>query len=219
MVMDKRSEQLQHLTEIRSMMERSSRFISLSGLSGVAAGIIAILGVAVTYMYLGTSPFDRHTIEVMQDPNYVNWGYGVLTFLIGIALIVFGLAAVFGMYFTYKATHKRGQTLWRSSSKRVLANGMLPLITGGIFCLALILKGHIELLLPSSLIFYGLACINSSKYTLNDILYMGIIEVVLGCIGLFHTDFGLELWALGFGVLHIVYGAIMYKKYEGNTAQ
>ena len=57
MVMDKRNEHLETLSEIRSLMERSSRFISLSGLSGVAAGVFALMGAAMVYVYLRMVPF------------------------------------------------------------------------------------------------------------------------------------------------------------------
>lgn len=44
-----KEEQLQQLSEIRLLMERSSRFISLSGLSGVGAGVSALIGSAIAY--------------------------------------------------------------------------------------------------------------------------------------------------------------------------
>ncbi len=216
MVMDKRIEQLEQLSEIRAMMEKSSRFISLSGLSGIAAGLIATLGVIVTYSYLGSRPFEGLHLDKIGAENYSNWGMGIISFLISNALVVFGLAALIGIFFTRRTADKKGQKIWGAPSKRLLVNGVLPLAAGGIFCLALIQRGDLDLLLPSSLIFYGLACINASKYTVNDILYLGICTLILGCIGLFIPQFGIELWALGFGALHIAYGATMYKKYESS---
>ena len=64
------------------------------------------------------------------------------------------------------------------------------------------------------LIFYGLALINSSKYTFFEIRYLGIAEIVLGLIASVFVSSGLILWAAGFGLLHIIYGIIMYYKYE-----
>jgi hypothetical protein len=67
---------------------------------------------------------------------------------------------------------------------------------------------------PATLVFYGLALVNGSKYTLNDIRNIGYLEAGLGVVSMFVPGYGLWFWALGFGVLHIVYGVTMYYKYE-----
>jgi hypothetical protein len=63
-------------------------------------------------------------------------------------------------------------------------------------------------------VFYGLALVNASKYTLTDIRYLGITEIILGILNIFFLRRGLYFWALGFGVLHIIYGLVMWWKYE-----
>jgi hypothetical protein len=64
------------------------------------------------------------------------------------------------------------------------------------------------------LIFYGLALINASKYTYNDIRYLGISELLIGLCSTLFLGYGLFFWAAGFGLAHIVYGALMYFKYD-----
>lgn len=217
--MDKRTEQLEHLTEIRAMMERSSRFISLSGFAGIAAGIIALIGVAVTYLYLGSKPFEANYLEHFNNPAFTNWGIKIMPFFVINAAIVFILSSIIGVYFTSRSARRKGQKIWVATSKRMIVNGVIPMLAGGLFCLALMIRGSFDLVLPTSMIFYGLACINGSKYTLNDILYMGVFMLCLGSVALFITEYGIEFWAFGFGILHIVYGAIMYNKYESKAAQ
>lgn len=78
----------------------------------------------------------------------------------------------------------------------------------------LIYQGHIELAAPATLVFYGLALLNASKYTLSDIRYLGLLEIVTGLMATFFIEYGLLFWAFGFGLLHIVYGIFMYYKYE-----
>jgi hypothetical protein len=56
--------------------------------------------------------------------------------------------------------------------------------------------------------------INASKYTFNDIRYLGFCEIILGLGAAVYVGYGLYFWALGFGILHIIYGAMMYYKYE-----
>lgn len=206
--------QLEALGEIRSMMERSSRFISLSGLSGVMAGVFALLGAAMVYLYLDMSPFENKRLYYVAAANSTKWGMDYVTFFLLDAIFVLAGAVSFGIFFTSRKAKKKGQQIWDSLTKRLLLNLALPLVAGGIFCLGLIYQGVIGLVAPATLIFYGLALINASKYTLNDIRYLGYLEVILGLVGVFNIGNGLEFWAIGFGVLHIFYGIFMYRKYE-----
>lgn len=211
--MEENKQHLEALSEIRSMMEKSTKFISLSGLSGVAAGIFGLLGAIAAYVYL--------EIDFSSD-NYYDLAYNAdgsrnsnfFTFFLVNALTVLTLALTFGIYFTVRKAKKNKQAVWNSTSKRLLANLFIPLITGGVFCLILFYHGLIGLIAPATLIFYGLALINAGKYTLNDIRYLGVCEIVLGLISSIYVGYGLLFWALGFGFLHIIYGTLMYFKYE-----
>ncbi len=208
--MEDNKEHLQALSDIRSMMERSSRFISLSGLSGIFAGIFALIGAyyANWYIYSHVKVFlySRHCVSCEIIKMY--WP------LIIDAIIVLGSSLFVGTLLTIRNSKKRGIKIWDSTSKRLLINLMIPLASGGIFCLILLYHGLVGLVAPVTLIFYGLALINASKYTLNDIRYLGIMEIILGLISSVFIGYGLVCWAIGFGVLHIIYGAIMYFKYE-----
>ncbi len=195
-------------------MERSSRFISLSGLSGVAAGLVALAGAAMVYAYLDLPLFSSRHIYYYEVLKNGRWGIDYVTFVLLDAAIVFVLALAAGIYFTTRKARKKGQKIWDPLTLRMLVNLAIPLLAGGIFCIALYKNGAYGLVAPATLIFYGLALVNGSKYTLNDVRYLGITEIVLGIVGLFYPGYGLELWALGFGVLHILYGALMWYKYE-----
>lgn len=208
------NDHIETLTEIRSLMERSSRFISLSGLSGVAAGLVALAGAAVAYVYFGLPLFsgkNEHYYEVIRNGK---WGMDYVTFFLLDAGLVFVLALAGGIFFTTRKARKKGQKIWDPLVQRMIANLGIPLLAGGIFCIALFKNGAYGLIAPATLIFYGLALVNGGKYTLNDIRYLGIFEILLGFIGLFQPGYGLELWALGFGLAHIVYGLAMWYKYE-----
>lgn len=206
---------LETLSEIRSLMERSSRFISLSGLSGVAAGIVALIGAAMVYIYLEISPFDGNFVYYEMARSADKWGMNYITFFLLDATLVVILAFASGIFFTVRKAKRKGQRIWDALTQRLLINMAIPLATGGIFCLALFSHGYIGLIAPATLVFYGLALINASKYTLQDVRFLGISEVILGLIALFNLGSGLEFWAIGFGLLHILYGTLMYFKYEG----
>ena len=128
--------------------------------------------------------------------------------------IVLVLALSFGVYFTTRNARRKGLPVFDVIAKRMLVNLFIPLVTGGLFCIVLLYHNLLYLVAPSTLVFYGLALINASKYTHNDIRYLGICEIILGLIGLLFAGYGLLIWAFGFGVLHIVYGIVMYNKYE-----
>ena len=212
--MDKRNEHLETLSEIRSLMERSSRFISLSGLSGVAAGVFALLGATMVYLYLDIAPFETKRLYYAVDPSRIKWGMDYLTFFLVDAALVLLFALAGGIFFTTRKAKRKGQKIWDPLTKRLLINIAIPLVAGGFYCLGLLYHNMFGLVAPSTLIFYGLACINGSKYTLTDIRYLGISEIILGVIAIFIIGYGLEFWAFGFGFLHIIYGLVMYYKYE-----
>ncbi|SDL95563.1 hypothetical protein SAMN05421823_109128 [Catalinimonas alkaloidigena] len=197
---------VQSLAEIRSMMERSSRFLSLSGLSGIFAGIFALMGAAVAY---GLTKDLRRGVgaEGMTWSEAVPW-------LMLDAAVVLVLALGSGIYFTNRRALRSGQRVWNATSRRFLINLAIPLATGGAFCFLLLHYGAAILVAPTMLIFYGLSLLNASKFTLDEIRYLGISEVLLGLLAGIFAGWGLLFWSLGFGVLHIVYGALMYHKYE-----
>ena len=206
---------LETLREIRSLMEKSSRFISLSGLSGVIAGMLALAGAAMAYTYLGITPFENQRAYYVDISTLHKWGMGYKTFFLLDAAIVLILAISFGILLTTRKAKKKGQKIWDALTKRLLFNLAIPLIAGGIFCLALLYHGNVGYIAPATLIFYGLALFNASKYTLVDVKYLGLTEIALGLLACFLLGYGLEFWAIGFGILHILYGTIMHFKYEG----
>jgi hypothetical protein len=124
------------------------------------------------------------------------------------------IAIFFGVYFTLQKSKRNHQKIWNALSKRLVISLFIPLIAGGIFCIALFFQGYFGLVAPVMLIFYGLALMNASKYTFNDVEYLGYCELILGLISLFLVGYGLIFWTIGFGVLHIVYGIMMQKKYH-----
>ncbi|MBJ6119039.1 hypothetical protein JAO76_12600 [Pontibacter sp. BT310] len=206
--MNQQQDQLAELHEIRKIMDRSSRFISLSGLSGVAAGVSALLGAAVVKWYLVT-----HNI-VYNEILGLTLTREAIFFILSVAGIVFILALSSATYFTARNAKKNSHRVWDSKTERMLINLFIPLAAGGVFCLVLFYHNLLYLVAPVMLIFYGCALLNASKYTLSDIRYLGIMEIIVGLVASFFVGYGLLAWTLGFGVLHIVYGTLVYFKYE-----
>lgn len=196
------------LSHIRSMMERSSRFISLSGLSGVFAGLSALIGGLYVYQLFKANGLDYF------DGKHKFYSVDLVSELVFIALIILFFALTFGIFFTIRKSRKYNLPIWTTATKKMLINLAIPLVVGGVFCLALLYHQIYVLIAPATLLFYGLALVNAEKYTFSDIKYLGFCELVLGCVSLFFLGYGLVFWIIGFGVLHILYGLIVFKKYK-----
>lgn len=199
---------LDNLAHVRSLMENSSKFISLSGLSGVAAGTWALIGAAIIYFASDFRLAGYH--EVSQ--RWLPIQFLHLEIIVAISILV--LALLTGYFFTARKARKTGEKVWTKAAVKMTINLFIPLFTGGAFCLVLMYRGYWELLGPSTLIFYGLGLINGGKYTLSDIRKLGFLEIILGLICLLWVNYTLLFWAIGFGVLHILYGLRMYFKYD-----
>ncbi|WP_299212982.1 hypothetical protein [uncultured Dokdonia sp.] len=209
---------LEDIVSIKSMMSKSSRFMSLSGLSGILAGIYALIGALVAHNILTTEQLTsggaRYASVVGLINAYLAHPSGAKLFLVG--CIVLMAAVVTGIILTIRKAKKHEEKIWDPSSRRLLIHFSIPLFTGGVFCVVLLQYGLIGLVAPCTLIFYGLALINASKFTLGDIKYLGLANVIIGLVSTQYIGYGLYFWALGFGVFHIIYGTKMYLKHDMN---
>ena len=203
----------QQIDEIRNLMERSSRFISLSGLSGISAGIVALIGALFSFFYLELDVRYFDIDRYFNDKLYRIFPAKYYILLLDAAIILI-LALAFTIFFTTRKAQRKGLKVWTHATRLMLYNLSVPLLAGGIFCIILLYYNLIFLVAPATLIFYGLALLNASKYTLPEIQWLGISEILLGLIASVWVGYGLIFWTIGFGLLHILYGTIMYYRYE-----
>ena len=200
---------------IRRLMERSRYFIGLSGLSGISAGVFALggVGLIVAYQWAAGQELTFIARSIRLATNHP-WGIAPLPFLVLVAGLVVVGAMGSGYYFTQRRATSLGHEMLDPKTYKLLFNLALPLLAGGVFCLALIYHAHGGLIGPATLIFYGLALVNGSAYASEELSYLGYLEVLLGLVNCFFLGYGLLFWALGFGLLHIAYGYWMYRKYD-----
>lgn len=203
-------ETMQEISDIKRIMERSSRFISLSGLSGIAAGLCALGGAYFANDILKDYHFDFNHGQGVTDRNFESLKIKLLV----LAVIVLAAALILAFIFTWRRAKQNHLPVWDLTARKLMWNILIPLISGGLFILAMLRYNEWRFVAPASLIFYGLALVNGSKYTLTDIRYLGYLEIVLGLVNTQFTGGGLYFWAVGFGILHIIYGVVMWWKYE-----
>ncbi|VAW27872.1 hypothetical protein MNBD_BACTEROID06-824 [hydrothermal vent metagenome] len=203
--MKNKEQYIEDLKEIKKMMNRSSKFISLSGLSGISAGVIALIAAWFAHSMVYSNTLIYHVPQ--------NISQGVILNLLLVAVATITAAVLAGVFFTKRKAKQINQPLWDTQTRLLLVNMAIPLITGGLLCVLLLQQGLIGLLAPLTLVFYGLALVNASKYTFKEVGTLGVVEIILGLVAVQFIGYSLYFWAFGFGILHIVYGIIMQSKY------
>jgi len=194
---------LKDISEIKNLMNKSSRFISLSGLSGILAGIYALVGAAMTYYYVTTYSYGTLLLD--------GWVFKTIIFIL---FMVAFLSIVTGIYLTTKKAKANGEKIWDTSSRRLIFNFLIPLVVGGLYILIILSQGRYGQTGGLMLIFYGLALINASKYSIGNIKYLGYTEIILGLTATLYPGYGFWIWVIGFGFMHIIYGTYMHFKYD-----
>lgn len=202
-----KEESLQVLADIKSIMDRSSRVLSLSGWSGIWAGLVALAATGIAY---------RKSVDVSFSEGQAVQPLVQELVLLALLTLVVAVAGVF--YFSYRKNKKQGQVTFNAAARKMIISMCIPMLAGGWMCGAFILNADFMYVIPAMLIIYGLTLINSAKYTISDIRWLGLLEVLTGCIAFLKPEWQLYFWAFGFGVLHIIYGFIMWNKYDRKGA-
>jgi hypothetical protein len=210
--MDSKLKYVDDLKSIKKIMEESSRFLSLSGLSGLFAGLTALIGGAVAYFLILKSN------TLISDGYFMNLSIketgNIRIQLILDALLVLIIAIGVSIYFSFRKSLRKGLKIWTPVSRRMLINLLVPLVTGGIFIIILYIETQWQLIVPAMLVFYGLALVSAGKFTYNEVFYLGLFEILTGLVSAIFPGYGIFFWCFGFGILHIAYGLFMYRKYE-----
>ncbi len=193
------------LAHIRSMMERSSRFLSLSGWAGIIPGLLALAGLAAAAWLIKASKLTNgYTSTIDQN-------HPLILQLTAIALAVLLLSIFSSWYMCMRKARLDHQSVWTPAIRNMLLHFSIPLFAGAIIAGWIYEKEQWELLSPVLLSFYGLALVLVSQFTLRSVFWLGIVEITLS-IPAGITGWDLPVLALGFGMAHIVYGIMMFNK-------
>lgn len=207
-------DQLNQLREIKNLMELSTRFLSLSGLSGIAAGVFALAGGWFAQFYLNT-----YFVNQAQQFGFQHAYDTATTVLVAAALVVLLLAIGSGLFFSSKNSKKKNLPFWNNAAKRMLINLSIPLTTGALIAFYAIYAQAPQFIAAITLVFYGLALVNASHNTISDVKFLGIAEIIIGLLALWFPNYGIVLWMIGFGGFHIIYGIFMYRIYDLNNSR
>jgi hypothetical protein len=211
-IMNEKISPAEDLRSIRKLMEESSKFLSLSGFSGIFMGLFSIAGAILAWMLVNRGTDAAGTVGLISFPASIPDAIksGLLTDATAVLILSLGAA----LFFSYRKARAAGKSLWTTASRRLMFNLFIPLVSGGIFALILFSRGSFDLIIPVFLIFYGLGLINAGKFTYDEIFYLGLLEIATGLLAAIFPFLGLLFWVFGFGIYHMVYGIFMYRKYE-----
>lgn len=198
---------INQIGQIRSLMEKSSKFMSISGLSGVLIGSYALIGAVVAYIML----YGFNSQFGYRD-HYVNSESIPALVFIGLAVLIVSIGT--GYYMAKQKAKKSGQSIWNPTSKALFQAMAIPLLTGGILALILVYQQNFGMIASTLLIFYGLSLSAASSFSFRELRWLGVLDIVLGLLALCFPGYGIYFWAAGFGVLHIIYGLIVHQRYE-----
>ncbi len=181
-----------NLQFIRETMEGSSRFTAVPGLGGMLMGVTACVAAYVA-----------HNAALRQD-----W---LITWLVEAAVaFAIGLAAMW-----FKAA--RGDaSLFSAPSKKFAMSFAPPLIAGVAITVGLYRFGHFESMIPAWMLSYGAAVVCGGAFSVRIVPVMGWCFIAAGAIAyVLPAGYGNIYMAATFGLLHIVFGAVIAKRYGG----
>ena len=214
---DKYTDPAEALADIRQLMARSGRFLSLSGLSGLWAGVCALVAVFLAYRKASLIPFSGvdYTSKLLGEGFT---GVEIASYLFSSGVLTMVIALSGAIFFTVRRSRLTGQVLWNASSRSMLFHMAIPLVVGGLLVLAHWRHGVYGFSGAITLIFYGISLLIGGRYTHDEIRYLGYLELGLGLLVAFFPSYSIDAWAIGFGVLHIIYGALMWWRNERNPS-
>lgn len=199
---------IQQISDIKKIISERTKFNALSGVSGILAGTYALVGAFVAKQIIDRS-------EMMVYDNFTGrYFHQDVVKLYFIAAIVLIASISTGIYFSYIKAKKAGELLLNKVAVKIIRNFSIFLLTAFIVLLAVYAKNYFSMMAPLCLIFYGLALINVSSFIASEVYGLGLCIVVIGVFALFFPGNGLLFWSLGFGLMHIIYGTLMWYRYD-----
>jgi hypothetical protein len=181
-----------NLRFIRETMERAGSFTAVPGWGGVAMGITALGAAAIA---------SRQTTQL-----------GWLLTWIGEAIVAIGIAS----WTTFSKARDAGTPLFSGPGRRFAYSFAPPIFVGALLTLVLVRSGFIAAVPGMWLLLYGTGVVTGGAFSIRIVPLMGLCFMVLGAVALFCPP-GWEnaFLAGGFGGLHVIFGAVIARKYGG----
>jgi hypothetical protein len=173
-------------------MTNASRFTAISGLGFAIVGVSAIVTGSLTA-----------TMDAAL-PRVATWAADA------------AFSVVVGFITTALKARKAGQPLW-SGPVRKFSLGFAPaIVAGAVLTLELLARGEYGLLPALWLLLYGAGLAAGGAFSVSIVPVMGAAFMTLGAVAVLSPDeWGRWYMIGGFGVLHLVFGVVLMRRYGG----
>jgi hypothetical protein len=183
---------MDNLRYIRETMERATPFTGISGRGEMTIGGTALIA----------------SVIAARQPSFKLWVYTWLA-----EGLISSLIAGWSMDRKARATQT---SLFSGSGRKALYSLAPSLIAGGLLTLVLARAGAFAAIPGMWLLLYGTGVITGGMFSVRAVPAMGICFMALGALALFSpTAWTNWFMAGGFGGLHLLFGAIIVRKYGG----
>lgn len=183
---------MDNLEFIRETMERSTAFTAVPGYGGIFMGVTAIAAAYIAF----------------TQPTIWQW--------MTVWLVEGALGFLIGLFAMWQKSKMAGTSLASTPAKKMILSFLPPMVCGVIITLGLWRLEHFEVLVPVWLLLYGAAVVTGGSYSVRAVPVMGWCFIALGGIAfLLPTRAADLMMALGFGLLHIIFGIVIARRYGG----
>lgn len=173
------------------------------------AGIYGLLAAYIAIFQLDFDPI------LLQSIGYTSGeAFAELRAMMVLAALLLVLSIGTAAWMARRKANKQGEVVWTAASRRLLTDLAVPLLTGGLLLLAFTWLGAFSLLLPISLVFYGITLYQAGPVIYTALRILGLLNLALGFLALLLPEHAMLFWAAGFGLLHIIYGLFIHFRYE-----
>lgn len=183
---------IDNLQFIRETMERSTHFTAVPGYGGMLMG-----ATAVAAAFIANS-------QILLRDSVITW------------LVEAGLAFAVGLLAMWQKSKIAGQSLVSAPAKKFAFGFAPPLIVGVVIVLGLSQNGYFYVLPPVCMLCYGAAVVCGGAFSVRVVPVMGWCFIALGAVSFaLPTNYGSLMMGVSFGLLHIIFGAIIARRYGG----
>ena len=177
---------------IREMMERSSSFTAVPGYGGMLMGATAVVAA-----YIASQ-------QIYLRDWLIVW------------LTEACLAAAIGILAMWQKSRIAGESLMSAPARKFAFGFAAPLVSGIAVTLGLWRNEHYEVMAPVWMLSYGAAVVTGGAFSVRAVPVMGWAFIAFGAASFaLPAAYGNYMMLASFGILHIVFGAIIARKYGG----
>ena len=191
------------MQEVQRIVERTTLYTLLPGWQAIIGGVLALVGCGVSWSMMGSLDFQRlHDLSVGNQ----------VTFCIVWAIIVV-VAITQDVVITAVAARKQGISPMARPARFAALSLTPSVFVAVVLTVKVLLDGHLQYVAPAWIMCYGTGVYSAGLFSVRLPRLLGMAFIAIGTIGLLlFPDYGVVLVAVSFGLLHVVFGAVVLRR-------